>query len=264
MKSTEETQLMNDNDMAWKILCDAARDLPGEEQEVLPGVKWGDCAQLYTPAFWKIQYVSFIERKEPRKIYKLGKTILEEIVVCLLGGFGMPSEVGLAAFERLKQQGLIRGKVPFATIYAALKEPFVLADGRRMTYRFYNQKSNYIHKFLDREDIEEIPLHCDMALRKWLLTVDGIGLKTASWITRNWLDSDKVAILDVHILRAGMLAGFYEHREYDMNRYYLSLEQQYLSFCDALEVSSSIMDAIIWDFMKKTNRLALSALKHFN
>jgi thermostable 8-oxoguanine DNA glycosylase len=253
--------LANDSEKAWQLLCDAARQLPGEDHELMPGVRWGDCAQLYTPAFWKIQYISHMQRQEPRRIYKLGKTILEEIIVCLLGGFGMPSEVGLAAFDRLKQQQLIRPKVSREQLYQALVTPFVLPNGKKITYRFYNQKSSYIFKLLNRDDLSAIPLHSDLELRSWLLTVNGIGLKTASWITRNWLDSDRVAILDVHILRAGLLAGFY-HKNYDLTKYYLPLEKQYLSFCEALDVSSGIMDAIIWDFMKKTNRLALSALKH--
>ena len=78
------------------------------------------------------------------------------------------------------------------------------------------------------------------------------------------MDSDRVAILDIHIVRAGQLAGFYRNKNYDLTKYYLLLEEQYLLFCDALGASSAIMDAIIWDFMKKTNRLALSALKHIN
>ena len=253
----------NDTEQAWKLLCEAARQLPGEDHELMPGVKWGDYAQLYTPAFWKIQYISHMQRQEPRQFYKLGNTILEEIVVCLLGGFGMPSEVGLAAFERLKKQNLIVPGVSWKRLFDALRQPFELADGRKVTYRFYNQRTKYLYKFLNKPDLATIPVHNDIELRNWLLTVDGIGLKTASWITRNWLDSDRVAILDIHILRAGLLAGFYE-KEYDLNRYYLTLEKQYLSFCDALDVSSGIMDAIIWEFMKKTNRLAISALKHTN
>ncbi|WP_256010220.1 8-oxoguanine DNA glycosylase [Desertivirga xinjiangensis] len=255
--------ISNDTDRRWQLLCNAARQLPHEDRELLPGVKWGDCAQFYTPAFWKVQYMAHMQRHEPRKIYKLGKNILEEIVVCLLGGFGMPSEVGLAAFERLKARQLIRPKVSKLELHQALVQPFELADGRIITYRFYNQKSNYIFRLLDRNDLDDIPVDNDLVLRKWLLSVDGIGLKTASWITRNWLDSDKVAVLDIHILRAGLLAGFYQ-KECDLTKYYLDLERQYLSFCDALEVSSAIMDAIIWDFMKKTNRLALSVLKNLD
>jgi len=256
--------LVETNDQVWQELCYYATQLPNEHDELLPGLKWGDCSQLYTPAFWKMQYISHKQFDDTNTIYKLGKTILEEIVVCLLGGFGMPSELGLAAFERLKENNLIRPKVAFDHIYQALYEPFIFEGGRSVRYRFYNQKAKYLSELLNREDLEKIPLDNDILFRKWLLTVDGIGLKTASWITRNWLNSDNVAILDIHILRAGVLAGFYENNIENLDKHYLSLEKKYLEFCNALDVSSSIMDAIIWEFMKKNNKLALNALKHTN
>lgn len=255
---------MDTKDQAWKELCLFARQLPNEHHELLPGVKWGDCSQLYTPAFWKMLYMSHKQADSTDNIYKLGSSILEEIVVCLLGGFGMPSEVGLAAFDRLKNRSLIRQNILFSEIYDALYEPFTLDDGRKIRYRFYNQKSRYIYELLNRADLHQIPVDNDILFREWLLTVGGIGLKTASWITRNWLNSNNVAILDIHILRAGILAGFYDQNIHNLNKHYFSLEQQYLAFCDALEVSSAIMDAIIWDFMKKNNKLALNALKHIN
>ena len=46
-----------------------------------------------------------------------------------------------------------------------------------------------------------------VALRDWLLAIPGIGPKTASWIVRNRTGSSAVAIIDVHILRAGTSAG---------------------------------------------------------
>lgn len=260
-----QMNITNENsDTQWGQLCLSAQKLPGEHQEVLPGVKWGDCSQLYTPAFWKMQYLSHTQVDSSNSIYKLGASILEEIVVCLLGGFGMPSDIGIAAFERLKRENLIRQYVSFTEIHDALCLPYLLKDGRKVTYRFHNQKSRYIHTFLNRNDLHKIPLKNDIQFRNWLLTIKGIGLKTASWITRNWLNSENVAILDIHILRAGILAGFYTEKTDDLNKHYLYLEKQYLAFCSALEVSSAIMDAIIWDFMKKTNRLALNALKHLN
>jgi N-glycosylase/DNA lyase len=248
----------------WEELCSFARQLPNEHHELLPGVKWGDCSQLYTPAFWKMQYLSHKQTDESNNIYKLGASILEEIIVCLLGGFGMPSEIGLKAFDRLKERNLIRQMVPFEEIYQALNTPFILNNGKKVTYRFYNQKSRYIHEFLNRPDLLKIPTDNDISFREWLLTVNGIGLKTASWITRNWLNSDNVAILDIHIIRAGVLAGFYKNSNDNLTKHYLALEKQYLAFCNALGVSSALMDAIIWDFMKNNNKLALNALKHIN
>ncbi|MFD2602604.1 8-oxoguanine DNA glycosylase [Flavobacterium suzhouense] len=256
--------LLYNNEHAWQELCHHAAQLPNENDELLPGLKWGDCSQLYTPAFWKMQYISHKQSDVTNKIYKLGTTILEEIVVCLLGGFGMPSELGLAAFHRLKQNNLIKPKISFEEIYQALYDPFTFADGRKVRYRFYNQKARYLHQLLNRNDLDLIPVEDDIQFRKWLLTVDGIGLKTASWITRNCLNSDNVAILDIHILRAGVLAGFYDDTIDNLDKHYLTLEQKYLDFCNALDVSSAIMDAIIWEFMKKNNKLALNALKHSN
>ena len=91
------------------------------------------------------------------------------------------------------------------------------------------------------------------------MSVKGIGYKTASWITRNWLRSERVAILDIHLLRAGVITGFF-HPDYNLNTEYLNLEQRFLNFCLQLEVRPSDMDAIIWHYMKKNNKLALNIL----
>jgi thermostable 8-oxoguanine DNA glycosylase len=258
------TMTYTNEQQAWQTLHQFIRNLPDQNDECLPGVKWGDYNQLYTPAFWKMQYISYMQMGENENIYKLGSNILEEVVVCLLGGFGMPSEIGLAAYDRLKEEGLISPFAPFSDIYNALRRPFMLGDGRKVHYRFYNQKSKYLYGLLNRTDLNKIPLHDDIQLRDWLLSVKGIGLKTASWITRNWLDSNNVAILDIHIIRAGLLAGFYTQDTDNLSKHYFKLERQYLAFCKALEVSAAIMDAIIWDFMKKTNKLALNALRKTN
>ena len=84
-----------------------------------------------------------------------------------------------------------------------------------------------------------------MRVRDWLLALPGIGYKTASWIARNWLDADDVAILDIHVLRAGALAGFFE-RELTVERDYLQLEDQFLKFSRAIGVRASELDAVIW------------------
>lgn len=257
-------EVKSETDLIWEELCVSAMQIPNENNELLPGVKWGDFRQLYTPAFWKIQYITYKKTCDNFQSYKLGSSVLEEIVVCLLGGFGMPSEIGIAAFNRLKKSGLIRQGVSFEEIQTALVTPFELKLGRKSIYRFHNQKARYIYSLLNRTDLDKIPIDNDIVFRNWLLSIDGIGLKTASWITRNWLNSDNVAILDVHIVRAGVLAGFYKKETSDLARNYYSLERQYLEFCNALGVSSAIMDAIIWEFMKKTNRIALSVLNNYN
>ncbi|MGV8131392.1 MAG: 8-oxoguanine DNA glycosylase [Candidatus Pacearchaeota archaeon] len=232
--------------------------MPKPHEEVLPGIKWGNYCQLYTPAFWKYLYISSLLKERKSEHHRLGCSIIEEVVACLLGGYGMPSEIGMSAYARLKDQGLIRKGVSYAEIYSALSLPFEISKDVIKRYRFANQKSRFIHKFLCREDLIEIPINDDLQLRKWLLTIDGIGLKTASWITRNWLQSENVAILDIHILRAGKIAGFFDNINVSKN--YLHLESQYIQFCNAIEVKPSNMDAIMWSFMKQSNRLALKAV----
>src|ERR1035437_9130664 len=78
----------------WKDLNKVIKDFPNENQELLPGLKWGFCYQLYTPAFWKLQYLlnSFSVEKDAHRI---SANITEEIVLCILGGYGIPSEMGI-------------------------------------------------------------------------------------------------------------------------------------------------------------------------
>jgi len=247
-----------DETKAWEKIKDLLNHFPNENVELLPGVKWGNFAQLYTPAFWKMQYL-ISNYSDEISSHRLAPTILEEIIMCILGGYGIPSEMGILAFNRLQKNGSIKFGVSFNEIYEALASPFLLENEKQVRYRFYNQKAKYIHIFLNRQDINSIPVTNDLELRNWLLTINGIGLKTASWITRNWLKSDKVAILDIHLLRAGKLAGVFNIDNISSFDY-VSLEERYLAFCDALQVQASNMDAIIWYYMKKNTILAIKNL----
>jgi thermostable 8-oxoguanine DNA glycosylase len=221
----------------------------------MPGIRWGNYCQLFTPSFWKLQYL-LSDFNDDQDCHRLSSSIIEEIVMCMLGGYGIPSEMGILAFKRLKEKDLCRKGVSYENIYELLHQPFEIANGKRVRYRFASQKSKYVYLLLNQHNLCMIPTDCDLSLRTWLLNIEGIGLKTASWITRNWLKSNKVAILDVHLLRAGVLTGFFE-ANVNVNRHYLKLEKRYLDFCYALEVLPSNMDAVIWNFMKQTNKLAI-------
>lgn len=247
-----------DETVAWHMVKQFVNCFPSENEEVLPGIKWGNYNQLYTPAFWKLQYVlsSFSDNINN---HRLADTIIDEIVMCILGGYGIPSEMGVMAFNRLKEDNLINKHQNFDSLYSALSKPFINKNGKMVHYRFHNQKSKYIYKFLNRSDLDCIPQENDLELRSWLLTINGIGLKTASWITRNWLKSDNVAILDIHVLRAGILTGFFE-KNITPSFDYLLLEKKYLQFCVAIQVLASNMDAIIWSYMKNNAILASDKL----
>jgi thermostable 8-oxoguanine DNA glycosylase len=140
-----------------------------------------------------------------------------------------------------------------------LSEP-IEVDGKRIRYRFAAQKARYLAAAFERLMAEPSPQNSGRELRDWLLGIPGIGFKTASWIARNWLNADDVAILDIHILRAGALAKFLD-AGLTVERHYLELEQQFLAFSKALGVRSSELDAVIWWEMMASPRTVAAVLE---
>lgn len=218
--------------------------LPAPEAEVVPGVVWGPVDAFPTPAYWAYQVLARRIQGAPIK-YRLGSTLPEEVAACLLGGHGIPARIGLAAFEHLKRKGALNSAVPGETdLLAWLTEP-MMVDGRAVRYRFAAQKARYLAAALKALSTSPVPMESGRALRNWLTALPGIGPKTASWIARNWLDADDVAILDIHLLRAGVLGGFLDPA-LTVERHYLELEAQFLTFSRGLGVRASELDAVIW------------------
>ena len=120
--------------------------LPPGAEEVMPGVIWGPPDELFTPSFWKYQSEAQIYRNRYSS-HRLGDTLLEEIAVCLLGGYGIPAEMGLAAFERLKDHEVLQGTATETQMFQLLSEPFNMA-GRLRQYRFAAQKARYLSRAL--------------------------------------------------------------------------------------------------------------------
>lgn len=222
--------------------------LPEPEQEVLPGVPWGSVEAFPSPAYWAYQVLA--RRMLGASVQnRLGSTLREEVAACLLGGHGIPSEVGVAAFEHLRGSGVFAGAAPSeAEILRLLSAPLTIAR-RACHYRFAQQKSRHLAQVLERLDKEEPPAHSGRVLRDWLLGSGGFGLKTSSWVARNWLGANDVAILDIHIHRAGVMAGFFDSGS-RIEKDYLAMEQQFLQFSRNLGVLPSELDAVIWREMK--------------
>jgi len=221
-----------------------SRDFPDAMSEVLPGVSWGLIEAFPTPAYWAYQVWANEQELEPLN-YKLGATLAEEVGACLLGGHGIQANVGLAAFAHLRNLGAFDAEVPSEEqLQEWLSTPLKIGS-RSVRYRFAKQKARYLHSALAALVLGNVPLHSGRALRDWLLELPGIGYKTASWIARNWLDADDVAILDIHILRAGTLAGFFSPG-LTVERHYLKLEAEFLALSKAIDVRPSKLDALMW------------------
>ena len=235
--------------VAWRYTGTAYEriKLPLPSAEVLPGVPWGHTAEFFSPAFWK--YHSQAHRDAERfQRHALGHTLVEEVCACLLGGYGMPAELGWAAFVRLRDQGLLSGRAGIEELEHALTRPFRVRYAMRK-YRFARQSAKYLCGAINAvRDLS--PTRDGRQLRSQLMNINGIGPKTASWIVRNHLGSDDVAILDVHITRAGVAAGVFPQWA-DPTRNYFELEQRFLEFCAAIDEPPSRLDAIMWDYMRR-------------
>jgi thermostable 8-oxoguanine DNA glycosylase len=176
--------------------------------------------------------------------HRLGQTLTEELAACMLGGYGMPFEVGLAAFNRLRDAGALDGgSSSTAELEALLREPLTVGS-RTCHYRFPRQRALRLSMALTLLQGQAPPTTA-RGLRDWLMQVPGVGPKTAGWVVRNYLDSDEVAIIDIHVQRAGVAAGVFDP-DWSPQRHYPELEGYLLAWAKEGDVSAGDLDAVIW------------------
>lgn len=237
------------NHASWRSQPEAlfCPDLPDPDDVVMPGIAWGCSSELFTPAFWKFHSKHFGANMPPDS-FQLGRSLLEEVAVCLLGGHGLPAELGLAAFYRLRERKLLNPTVGQMELEEALSEPIEFRE-RTRRYRFPRQKAKFLWHAL--QTVDSLPIASSpRRLRDHLTTIPGIGPKTASWIVRNHLGSNEVAILDIHIWRAGVSMALFEP-DSDPAKHYFELEDRFLEFCKAIDEPASLVDALMWDYMRR-------------
>ena len=222
------------------------RCLPAPSHEVPGhGIAWGKVEEIGSPAYWSAQ-AWFWEIDDPDH-YRLGRSLREEVLACLLGGHGIPAEVGLAAYQRLRARPDDELLDP-NRCRELLLEPLHIC-GRAVRYRFANQKARYIAGAIT--GLKNIPDDLgDVELRDALAGLPGIGLKTASWIVRNWRGSDAVSILDIHIIRVSEGLGLFD-QGWRVTKDYRLMERAYLEFCRAIGARASILDSVMWMTMRQ-------------
>ena len=210
---------------------------PGATRSYWSGRDW----QLGTARYWE----SVAEATPTPDTYRLGSTLNEEIAVCLLGGHGMTWDTVFPYFERVRDSGALDSSSPPSTdeIRRLLLEP-VLVGGRLRRYRFPNQRSERLSKALAHSARIDGTL-LDVELRDELQRAPGIGPKTASWIVRNYRASNDVAVVDIHIVRAGVVAGVFDP-SWTVTRDYSLFERAFLSWCRASELAAAKLDSAIW------------------
>ncbi len=225
--------------------------LPSVHEEVLPGIRWGAFDELMTPAYWRGQAWQHTESGNFRD-FRLGRSLEEEVAACLLGGWGMPAELALAAYSRVRERNLLRPGTTAQELEDALSEPFIF-QGRERKYRFIRQKARYLSGCLEQLAGVTPPVD-DIAFRDWLNELPGIGLKTASWIVRNIRPHCEVAILDIHILRAGQHLGLFPEG-WQAETHYRQLEARFIAFARAIDVSAATLDGLMWDHMRRLSAI---------
>lgn len=237
--------------------------LPDPSDQWADGLAWGDASFLLTPA-WIAKHAHMRWRLGMYdEILGGGRwSLAEEVVFCLLSGFGIRAETAEAALLHLQDAGLFRHRLSRDRIEALLREPLVMAGGRRCRYRFPAKRADYVHGALERLGRLQGATG-DLALRDTLLTIRGIGPKTASFIVRNFLGSNNVAVLDIHVLRACVIARIFPH-DFDLTRDYARLEQRFLAFAQAASVPASVLDATIWQMTREIDPREMQAADRFN
>lgn len=220
--------------------------LPPPQAEVLPGVQWGRGDEFLSPAYWAVQ--GRLEDDAPADVNSTAATLWDQIAFCLLGGHGVTYEMNDAAYRHVAHSGVFDGSTPDAAeVEELLCQPLEIGN-RSARYRFPRAKAGVLcgaHAHL----MAETPPTESRALRNWLLAIKGIGPKTASWIVRNHLASDDVAILDIHVLRAGRLVGLFTAAD-RVQRHYFPMEDRFLDFARNLGVKASRLDIIMWRQMR--------------
>lgn len=211
---------------------------------VLPGIRFGRPDELLSPAYWAMRCatadaatIDFVNRHG---------SLEEEVGFCLLGGFGVKLEVATAFYERLKNHGafLPGSYLSEDQIFSLLDAP-ALVLGRPHRYRFPKQRAGRLFRALYALSTMSLEEDNPAAFRNQLQSLEGVGPKTASWITRNWLGADDVAILDIHVIRACWHVGLFEPNCRLPNDY-ANLENRFLSFAKNLHVRTSVLDSVMW------------------
>ncbi len=230
----------------WAGFGDDARmlSLPDADVQLLPGVRWGCASVPFSPAYW-VARCAWPDETLPRFETRDG-SLVEEVGFCLLGGFGIKYEMNRLAFDRLRTAGVFDQSVPWKE--EGIRQLLLAAfhfEGRAVRYRFPNQRAKRIAVMRETVDSGAMIGLAPLAMRDALQSFNGIGPKTASWIVRNLLGSDDVAILDVHVIRACCHIGLFP-AEIALPGDYIRLEKLFLSFSAAAALRPSVLDAVMW------------------
>jgi thermostable 8-oxoguanine DNA glycosylase len=213
-------------------------------------VEWRDHSCLGSAAFWLEE-----TRRQPMpRSLRVGRTLAEEVALCLLGGYGVNEAMSTSAFRAVRDAGLLDVSSPPSAreVEAVLRAPMNV-DGyaRPVRYRFPVQRAQRVASAVAA--LANPPVDGQVPprdLRAFLTTLSGVGLKTASWVVRNLTASDDIAIIDIHIRRAGVAAGVFDP-DWALPRDYLRFEDAFCAWAGVGGVPTAALDLCIWSTLAR-------------
>ena len=209
----------------------------GEEWDVL----WGEWYAFGAASYWINQTVrgGYVNRTADMA---RNADIRSETIFCLLGGFGVTAESALTAHKTVLTL-LDDEPCPHPErIEVALRAPAPDGSGR---YRFPHQRAQRVAAALDRLAADPPPTGV-AELRQYLLTLNGVGPKTASWIVRNVTGDSSVAIIDIWLIRALTASGIFSPK-WRVDRHYDRFDSAFTQYAHHGNVAAGALDLCIWD-----------------
>jgi len=187
--------------------------------------------------------------------------VRHELVFCLLGGHGVSFELARSATDKVMSMGPFASEWAPTELRSAIRRELSAAqfdprrkDGTLRRYRFPNRKADLLVRAREwvraAGSVSEYlaTLSTDRVQREWLCSCPGFGPKSASWLLRNTGYASRLAILDVHILRAmedaGRLPAASLPRDYEL------VEECFVAWCDELGASVSALDLFLWEWQR--------------
>lgn len=204
-------------------------------------VEWGRFDAFGTMAYWVNQTVRGGYADQVAAIAH-GSDLISETVFCLLGGFGITAESARAACSSVRDLLECRTSPTAEDIEEVLRRPLPDGMGR---YRFPRQRAFRVAEAVARIR-SATPPGAPLELRDYLLSMNGIGPKTAAWIVRNVTGSTDFAIIDVWLVRALVWAGVFRP-DWRVERHYERFEAAFLQLAAHGNVPPGALDLCIWE-----------------
>jgi thermostable 8-oxoguanine DNA glycosylase len=211
-------------------------------------------------ALWRVCGDLFVEAIPPRTSGSEDR-LRSELIFCLLGGYGVPFELAASASARAEQLNVFDPGWDEPSLENAIREELAAPqfeprrlNGSLRRYRFPHRKAQLIvsaRRWLaEREPIYEFlrGTTCEAQRRFVLCECPGVGLKTASWILRNLGLASRLAVVDVHVVRALQRVGRIDSVR--LPRDYGLAETAFLKWSDDLAAPAAAFDLFLWEWQR--------------